>query len=354
MRSFLTFMFGMFLAFLIGEILVRIFIGNPYEMILGERRVYLYSTPNFQMKGDVLLYHPEQQIKVSQYITSMEDNSISEIYSHDIITNNLGLVQKKQISNKDSIHLFLGDSFTEGEGITAWFYDIEKKQYDLKMVNGGIKSTGPQSWEKLKNYLESSYDLNIKKITVILIGGAIKRGSKLLTKDNLACLNKMECENNWTDWIGYDYENEASFNERINFVHRTISERNRPRINRLNVGYLKRIAKKSALIVNTFLIFKQKVVNEEEKSYLALERLANLKDMQVNFVLIPQKQEYTENNELLLGADSKKFMAWASAKMVKVTICDNLIKETDYIEIDGHPNELGGRKIMNCVWNSIN
>ena len=133
MKSFLIFIFGLFAAFFVGEVLIRISIGNPYEMNYSSRRIYLYSYPNFQMKGDVLLYHPNEKIKVSNYLAPKVGNDVIEVYSHDIITNNLGLVQKKHITNKDSIHLFLGDSFTEGEGISAWFYDIEKKQYDLKM-----------------------------------------------------------------------------------------------------------------------------------------------------------------------------------------------------------------------------
>ena len=57
-------------------------------------------------------YFPNKSIKsIKYYVNKGEDIAIKE-FDSIIRTNNLGLVQKKNIDIGDSVDIFMGDSFT--------------------------------------------------------------------------------------------------------------------------------------------------------------------------------------------------------------------------------------------------
>ena len=84
----------------------------------------------------------------------IKKNTLIE-YDYSIKTNNLGLVMKNNINNFDKVNLFLGDSFTEGQGALPWFYELEKGwNVKFKPINGGLLGTGPMQWFELAQYLK--------------------------------------------------------------------------------------------------------------------------------------------------------------------------------------------------------
>ena len=64
-----------------------------------------------------------------------KENEFLKIWDYEFSTNNFGLVQKSDIySDKDSI-LFLGDSFTEGQGATPWIDNFEGIISSYQVIN---------------------------------------------------------------------------------------------------------------------------------------------------------------------------------------------------------------------------
>ena len=54
----------------------------------------------------------------------MNKNEGVKEYDYYIQTNNLGLVMKNNVYQRETIHLFIGNSFTEGQEQTPGFTDL--------------------------------------------------------------------------------------------------------------------------------------------------------------------------------------------------------------------------------------
>ena len=68
----------------------------------------------FNNVDNFFTYHPNQKITAANYY--YKEGKFLDVYKYDIYTNNLGLVQKNNLNKKTPSILFLGDSFTEGQG----------------------------------------------------------------------------------------------------------------------------------------------------------------------------------------------------------------------------------------------
>ena len=90
-----------------------------------------------------------------------------EIYKYDININNLGLVQDQDLQKDIPSILFLGDSFTEGQGGDgSWINFFGGNYNNYQIINGGLLGTGFQQFELLNSYLSNH---NIKKVFVLLV-----------------------------------------------------------------------------------------------------------------------------------------------------------------------------------------
>ena len=129
-------------------------------------------------------YTYQKKIK-KRYVYYYKNNQeLMKIWDYKFSTNNFGLVQKFDLDvNKKSI-LFLGDSFTEGQGAEPWIDDLGKNIYGHQIVNGGFGGAGPKQFIYLNDYL--SKKLNIKKRVILFISSDIRRG--IVHMDNSACI----------------------------------------------------------------------------------------------------------------------------------------------------------------------
>jgi len=132
-------------------------IGNGILLPISKEKIIKFK-PNNNVRWDNYYYNKGKFIKE---------------WSYTFHTNNYGLVQKEDISNKKSI-LFLGDSFTQGVGAEPWIDKFEGRILDLQVINGGIFGTGFQQFKLMEEHLSSSID--IQKIVVLYLGGDIRRG----------------------------------------------------------------------------------------------------------------------------------------------------------------------------------
>ena len=116
---------------------------NAY-MLFSEGKVFK-NIDNF------FTYEPNKKITASNYYFNGEE--FVEVYKYNLTTNNLGLVQKKDIFKNIPSILILGDSFTEGQGAEAWIDNFDGKYKDYQIINGGLLATGFKQFELLDTYL---------------------------------------------------------------------------------------------------------------------------------------------------------------------------------------------------------
>ena len=123
---------------------------NDYNI----RTMLFEAGDNFQNFNGYFKYFPNQEIRSTTLYSKSEPTSIDDLvieYDYLIRTNNFGLVMKRDVSPNEHAIFVIGDSFTEGQGASPWFYELEDS-YDAngaQIINLGILGTGPQQWENL-------------------------------------------------------------------------------------------------------------------------------------------------------------------------------------------------------------
>src|SRR5262249_22515174 len=134
------------------EIFLRYSYSPPYQWDL--RLTFLSEGEVYQNKDwGGFVYAPDARIRLlTYYIVEPSVPKLAKEFEYDIVTNSYGLVQRSEIdSSKPSLFL-LGNSYTEGQGASPWFYDFEArwpKDSRYQVINGGIQGTGIEAWEKL-------------------------------------------------------------------------------------------------------------------------------------------------------------------------------------------------------------
>jgi hypothetical protein len=78
-------------------------------------------------------------------------------YDTSFITNNIGLVQKNSFDQQKKSIVIIGDSFTQGQGTTPWFYQLEDdwKNNEYQLINLGIIGTGIMQWKDTLQWFSS-------------------------------------------------------------------------------------------------------------------------------------------------------------------------------------------------------
>lgn len=353
---------SVFIGLLISEFGVRMIIGNPYETSGASKRVMLFQNPeNFINVGDIFTYAPNESIRSEVYYGKIGEGVVSyrKEYGYNIVTNNLGLVQKNSIKPNSEVHLFLGDSYTEGQGASPWFYKLEgvEARADLPLVNGGLLGTGVSQWELLSSHLKSKYKLKIIKQTVILIGDDIRRPVWNFSNTSLDCLSSGRCDASQEDFFGFDFKGKDDAQIKTeSFV--LFESKNNIKFDDEFKGNVKKLLKKSALFVNVYLLLKssgvindnfkieqsRKIVDIKEKNLAVLTELHRSKGVKTNFILVQTKWE--SNND-----------AWDSSSQMVITRANEegwdfnecMLLPSDFHLRDTHPNEIGYSKLLQCV-----
>ena len=133
---------GLVLFEMIASLVFGKDLSNDHER---SRRYLLYGavdgTPVFRNQGKIFTYSPNSTIRTSAYYEN--GPGLDKEYDYQFKTNNFGFVQKRDIEKERPSVLVLGDSFTEGQGATPWFYSLEEgSSKDVQLINGGLFGTG--------------------------------------------------------------------------------------------------------------------------------------------------------------------------------------------------------------------
>jgi len=342
-KNALLLLASLVVGFVVVELLTRAFIGHPLYLSNAASRVILYEKgDNFQNVDRIFKYQPNADFRTATLFVSNTDDSVIPEYGYHIKTNNFGLIQTSQIPPGSEVELLLGDSFTEGQGATPWFYKLENAHKDKKLVNGGILGTGPAQWKHLHDHLVRDYGLKVKKLIVIAIGEDIIRPVWNFSPEGLACLKTARCGTFQGDWFGYEFDgkSESEIEKDVRDIYHHWTEVSF----KLNEQSLKNLLKKSAFLYT--IVHMSKGMGSTDENRAAIQALGKAAP-DVRLMMIPTKSEARNVDSVVWDEDSKTLMAWAKETGIPLNEC--LLEKSDYHVHDGHPNEHGYEKIRACV-----
>ena len=287
--------------------------GN--DKLFDEYKNFFKYKPNI-LSRDLLYYY--------------KDNKFLKIWDYEFNTNNFGLVQKSDIfSNKDSI-LFLGDSFTQGQGASPWIDSFNGNISGYQVINGGILGTGFQQFENIYDHISENF--NIKKLVVIYIGEDLRRSISIMSDKKVLFIPNSEEELNNLLFKQHKLrlKKKEKFKDRLKYLIREL--------------YIYNVFRSA---INTFRLKNDVVIKKNLKSTVSL-----YKKNYPNIIFINVQTA----NEIITGQESyetkvlKKFFRDNEYPNYKCDLSNNL---SNYHKIDYHPNEKGYKELYKCVKNII-
>ena len=335
------------------ELLCEYMWPNPYQW---ERRLIFYSEGTvFEDKGwGGFLYRPNARIHTEMYyITSLLPVAITKEYDYDIETNSDGLVQLRDISATRPSILFLGDSFTEGQGARPWFYTLERHWSDARyqVINGGILATGVESWEQL--YRSLAAKAKVQKVVIIFISEDWIRPLFQFPPQMLDCLeHAARC-------TGHELFHPLSGDAAAD-----LEEAQRVALQRR--GYLLRpqhLIEQSVMLRKLLIPAYQNLSKlvmgvptrmdvQFDRSEKAIQEIATqLGPGNLLFIHLPQKDE-VDSGPNFLGKMARDFIRQNGFAFVDgFEKCG--LTAADFLIHDGHPNAQGYGKISACVESAV-
>jgi hypothetical protein len=179
------------------EIALRLFFFDPNYY--WKHRYFFASQGAFvNIDENLWTYQPDRKVRsVAVYgfpVSSFLPAARYRIeYDCTHTTNNLGLVQERDVRPGEHATLVLGDSFTEGQGGCPWFDKLAKRVDGALLINGGLLGAGPVQWRELVSYLLEK-GVQIDRMLVIAISNDFKRGEFNWSQSELDCVNLWKCD----------------------------------------------------------------------------------------------------------------------------------------------------------------
>jgi hypothetical protein len=338
---------------------VRWLFRTPYQW---EHRLMFFSEGSNFRNTDWggFVYQPHAQVHArTQYITNVDPLEIKPEYDYQFTTNGNGLVQLNDLDQSKPAIVFLGDSFTEGQGATPWFYRLEKEWPEssrYQLVNGGIVGTGVEAWGRL--YKSLSTQFQIPKVVVIFISEDWTRVVWQFSQRRLQCLRAGATCEGPEDFYGLS---EDPLEAKAEIDH----------IARYRIEYLARLRESTNAITGSST-YKNVVLPAfdrllrfrytrsfdtrdsrqfEANTKAAAGIVADLGRDNVLFIYLPEKSEL-ETGPRSYGRKAVDFIVRNGFTFVDGRAKCGLSLR-DYYERDGHPNERGYAKISSCVQDAV-
>ena len=297
----------------------------------------------FQSYKNFFLYKKNlDQKRYLSFYYDKKDKTFEKIWDYKFSTNNFGLMQKFNLEkNKKSI-LFLGDSFTEGQGAEPWIDNLGQEYNGYQVINGGIQGAGFRQFENLHNFL--SQTLDIHKLVVIFISSDIRRKIELAT-NHKCLLNYNNCNSN-NMMFGIPKGEEFDIKKFI--------------LEKINLKQKYDLKKKIIFFIRNLYIY------QYSRSIINKYRLKNDQNIKINLKsIINLKKKYRDDIIFIRINDPGEIMfkkksyeteiidKFFKKKKLKYYFCDmdqNLSLFHDY---DYHPNAKGYEILRKCVQNIL-
>lgn len=309
---------------------------------------------NFRNEEAFFRYYPNRDIRSVTLYSKPEPETIADIvveYDYVIRTNNAGLVMAEGIEVGENVILVVGDSFTEGQGATPWFYELEANwNGSAKLVNLGIMGTGPMQWWLLAERLVQDYDLRVEGVIINVILGDLVRSIWNFSEESIACLSIGLCKYRG-DMQGVDFSldyNHAKIRQLVleNSKKPTVTQILVPSHGFDRFKYVtKELLKKSKVLVAIKGYFKPTAVIEDNKK--AIVKIAQLSGSNAQIVAINTKEFSLKPLEEHSSYLADTLHALSANENIPLSWC-NPGAEGFHIN-DGHPNEKGYSRIRQCT-----
>jgi len=338
---------SIFIGLILFEIIAGFIIGkefsNDHER---SRRYMLFGTSNnapaFRNQGKIFTYAPNINVRSTTYY---EDGpGLHKEYDYEFKTNNLGLVQKLNISQDQPSNLVLGDSFTEGQGAIPWFYELESKNNkSIQLINGGILGTGFAQWKILNDQLIDS-GIRINKVLVPFISDDYQRVVWNFPDRVLNCLGDIKtCKGDEGYYPKPQKDDEAFVNQLRQFRDAEHADKKAVKGKRFFRQYFPSLHFIWGYMKNEY---KLRYANRNSP---AIEALVKQYGTNIIFIHIPTKEELERGNTPNpLGQLAREKINSSGGKLVDgFNVCG--LETKDYFTNDPHPNSGGYKKIAVCV-----
>jgi len=348
-KNILLVFVSIIISLAITEIIISVFkTKHPKNYAYNRFMLFEQGEVFKNINNKFFKYFPNKKINAKTYY-KINENFIKE---HDYIieTNNFGLVQKNDINKVTPSILFLGDSFTEGQGSYSWLNKFNGNYKDYQIINGGIMGTGPIQFELMDNHI-SNNDFNIQKTIVLYLGDDMRRDLFIHDKQRISCLS------NYKKCIGGEsfYGFPISSNDSKNFLNFLFKYRTKEIVKNDKITFkkIRRNIKKKIYNLNIVYYPSKIIKNEFYKSnnIKILQNFSSLKNLKkkykdnIIFIQLNTKQE------ILTGKSyetiyAQKFISKISNNNYSCNFDNNL----DYFyTYDGHPNHDGYNYLYKCI-----
>ena len=313
---------------------------NAY-MLFSEGKVFK-NIDNF------FTYEPNKKITASNYYFNGEE--FVEVYKYNLTTNNLGLVQKKDIFKNIPSILILGDSFTEGQGAEAWIDNFDGKYKDYQIINGGLLATGFKQFELLDTYLSN---FNIQKVFILFIGDDLRRNIFNFNDQQLKCLSDQNQCLGTEIFYGFDYldGNQNIFLSDIRKKQLKNQKKNNITFKKIRRDIKRYIADLYIVKIPLDLIrskfYRSKNVKILE-NFESINRLSSKYKDNLFFVHLKTKHEIMFKKKNYESVYAENYIKKISTNYYECNFNENL---ENFYELDGHPNSKGYQNLFNCISN---
>ena len=339
-----------FLSLFFLELFFSLYLGFGKNKIFNkftERSIFYQKGENFQNFSNFFKYYPNEKIRSLGLFYKKNPVSLDDLkieYDYFLETNNLGLVMKNNILNNEEVNLIIGDSFTEGQGATPWFYELEEVwKFKHKNINLGILGTGPMQWLNLTDYIIKEKSLKINGIVINIILDDLFRQNWKFNDDQINCLRKAECT--YSGYFqGIDFKKFKNYKEIKNYQINKSKNFNKSKefknfLNKLNV----------LNEINKYLRF---YISRDTRiqNYKSIEKLTKYSNKNVYINIIPTKNISLET----LKEDKiyKELTNYLRKYGFSFNIC--YISNDGFHLYDQHPNKYGYQKIKKCTIDGLN
>jgi hypothetical protein len=264
-------------------------------------------------------------------------------------TNRFGLQGNdgQYIASRPTV-LVLGDSFTEGQGGCPWMDAVAQQYPDFNVLNGGVQSTGVESFYRLYQHLLTN-GVEVSKIIVIAIANDFKRTPYVWPQAALDCLSLKEpCEKQlwnplWLDQTHGQLIQEAR--ERAKDQYARYSEQTK-----LHMWLMRKVYLYSFINRNLRTFFdnrsdeiSQIKVAPTPNNVEALS-LLSAADLGLEIIMVPQRDEVALR---ALNIDSLRVESLLKKMNIRFSWCT--LVQGDYLPWDPHPNANGYAKLADCL-----
>lgn len=287
-------------------------------------------------------YQPDRAFRRTLIV--VKEDRRETVYSYETDITGLGTIDTGD-SSTAGLNIFIGDSFTEGQGSVPW---ISSADFGPS-INFGLMGTGPQNWlSTLKDHLP--YVHKAEHLHVLFISDDFGRDRYLIHPNTLECTMGGKCSPKEL----YFFRSSGTG---------TDADGVPGHLDKDKIDYPSTQLKRDDIFagVNFFSrVLRQQLVEYglrdlsklEYKNIEVLRKISELKPSRTSFYHIPDKGEVL-NGEVRRVAKQSIHALESSGIRVKQLLDQCKFELGDYYEDDPHLNPKGYLKLKNCVLNAM-